>query len=187
MALLTQEKIKEMGFLHVGDNVSLSDKASFYNCKKISIGNNTRIDDFCVLSAGAGGISIGNNIHIAVFTSLIGAGKITLCDFANISSNVSIYSSNDDYSGETLTGATIPEQFKNVHHEDVFIGRHVIIGTKSVILPGVTIEDGVAIGCLSLVKESCKIFKMYAGIPVKCIGDRKKDLLELEEEFLSFA
>jgi dTDP-4-amino-4,6-dideoxy-D-glucose acyltransferase len=41
-----------MGFRHVGENCLLSDKASYYNCKNISIGSNTRIDDFSVLSTG---------------------------------------------------------------------------------------------------------------------------------------
>ena len=85
MAFLTEDQIKAMGFLRVGKNCLLSDKASYYNCKNIKIGNNVRIDDFCVLSAGIGGIEIGNYIHIAVYSSLIGAGKIVLNDFCNIS------------------------------------------------------------------------------------------------------
>ena len=39
---------------------------------------NSRIDDFCVLSAGEGGIEIGDYVHVAVFCMLIGAGKIKL-------------------------------------------------------------------------------------------------------------
>ena len=81
MAFLTEEQIKAMGFRHVGENCLLSDKASYYNCNNIKIGNNVRIDDFCVLSAGMGGIEIGSHIHIAVYSSLIGAGKIVLKDF----------------------------------------------------------------------------------------------------------
>jgi len=185
MAWLTDKQITEMGFASFGKNVLLSDKASYYNCKNIRLGNNIRIDDFCVLSAGVGGIDIGNYIHIAVFSSLIGAGNISLADFSNISSKIAIYSSNDDYSGAAMTNPTVPTEFTNVHHADVKIGRHVIIGAGSIILPGVTLEEGVAVGALSLVKKDCQAFGIYTGSPAKKIGERKHDLLELEKHFIS--
>src|SRR5579871_552357 len=114
MGMLSREFIERMGFASIGENIQISNHASFHNISKISLGNNVRIDDFCVLSAGLGGISIGNHIHIAVFSSLIGAGKITLSDFCNISSRVSIYSSNDDYSGAAMTNPTLPNPYTGV-------------------------------------------------------------------------
>lgn len=185
MSILSTEQISTMGFKTVGTNIAISDKASFYNPGNISIGSNVRIDDYCVLSAGLGGIEIGNNIHIAVFSALIGAGKIQLSDFSNISSRVSIYSSNDDYSGEFLTNPTVPREFTGVKSADVFIGRHVIVGSGSVILPGVRLEEGVAIGALSLISKSCATFGIYVGNPAKCIKERKRDLLALEREYLA--
>lgn len=184
MSFLSKEQIEFMGFKSVGENVLLSDKASYYNCKNISIGNNVRIDDFAVLSAGVDGIEINNYIHVAVFSSLIGAGKITLKDFCNISSKVSIYSSNDDYSGECMTNPMVPVQFTDVSHAPVTIGRHVIVGSGSVILPNVTLEDGVAIGALSLVTKNCEEFGIYMGTPAKKIKERKRDLLKLEKKLL---
>lgn len=185
MAFLTQNEIKLMEFKSIGENCFLSNKASYYNCKNISIGNNVRIDDFCVLSAGEGGIEIGNHVHIAVYSSLIGAGKIVLSDFCNVSSKVAIYSSNDDYSGTFLTNPTIPTKFTNVTHADVFIGRHVIIGSGSVLLPGVNLYEGVAVGALSLITRNCEEFSIYAGNPAKKIKKRKENLLKLEKIFLN--
>lgn len=185
MSYLTKDEITAMGFKSVGDNVFLSSKASYYNCKNITIGNNTRIDDFAVLSAGEDGIEIGNYIHIAVYSSIIGAGKVILKDFSNISSKVSIYSSNDDYSGEFMTNPMVPSEFTNVTHGAVTIGKHVIVGAGSVILPNVILEDGVAIGSLSLVTRNCEEFGIYAGNPAKKIKSRKRDLLELEDKFLN--
>jgi dTDP-4-amino-4,6-dideoxy-D-glucose acyltransferase len=185
MALLGEEIIAKMGFGAIGKNVSISDRASFYNCGNISIGSNVRIDDFCVLSAGAGGICIGNNVHIAVYSSLIGSAAIRLSDFSNLSSRVAIYSSSDDFSGEWMTNPTVPSQFTGVWSGEVSIGRHVVVGTGSVILPGVTLGDGVSVGALSLVKRDCEGFGIYAGSPVRRIGTRKYRILELEREFLS--
>ncbi|MDD5215925.1 MAG: acyltransferase [Methylococcales bacterium] len=185
MKWLTTKQIQEMGFAKIGDNVFLSDKASYYNCQNIRIGNHVRIDDFCVLSAGEGGIDIGNYIHIAVFSSLIGAGNISLADFSNISSRVAIYSSNDDYSGEFMTNPMIPAEFTNVQHGDVKIGRHVIIGSGSIILPNVILEEGVAVGALSLIRKNCEAFGIYSGSPAKRISERQRGLLALEKMFLN--
>ncbi|KXS35302.1 MAG: galactoside O-acetyltransferase [Idiomarina sp. T82-3] len=185
MGFLNKNELKEIGFKELGQNVFISSKASIYNAERISIGDNVRIDDFCVLSAGNEGIKIGRNVHVAVFSSLIGAEKITLGDFSNISSRVAIYSSSDDYSGASMTNPTIPDEFKNVHSESVRIGRHVIIGSGSVILPGIVIEDGCAIGALSLVNKSCKKFGLYSGIPAKFLKERAQGFLTLEKEFLN--
>lgn len=185
MAMLSREAIEQMGFAAVGENVQISDRASFYGTDRIALGSNVRIDDFCVISAGSGGIKIGQHVHIAVYSSLIGAGKIELSDFCNISSRVSIYSSNDDYSGATMTNPTVPSDYTGVTHADVFLGKHVIVGSGSVILPGVMLEEGVAVGALSLVSKSCAAFGIYAGNPARRISERKRDLLELERLFLS--
>lgn len=183
MGYLSLEQIGEMGFAHVGNNPKLSEKASYYNCQNITIGDNVRIDDFCVLSAGCGGIEIGQYVHIAVGSLLIGNGRIVLQDFSGISSRVSVYSSSDDYSGASLTNPTVPIEYNNVKDANVIIGRHVIVGAGSVVLPGVTLEEGVAIGALSLVSKNCNAFGIYAGAPAKRIKERKRDLLRLEESF----
>jgi galactoside O-acetyltransferase len=187
MAWLTLEQIKAMGFAAVGQKVLLSDKASYYNCASIRIGNNVRVDDFCVLSAGTGGIVLGDYIHIAVYCLLIGAGRIEMADFSGLSSRVSVYSSNDDYSGSTLTNPTVPKAFSGVVEAGVFLGKHVIIGSGSVIVPGVTLQEGAAVGALSLVTRDCESFSVYSGIPAKKIKPRKRDVLELERRLRSQA
>lgn len=185
MSFMTPDEITALGFHHVGENCLLSSKASFYNCSNISIGNNVRIDDFCVLSAGDGGIVIGNHIHIAVFSLIIGNEKIVLKDFSGLSSRVSIYSSSDDYSGSVMTNPMILESFKNVFHAPVIIDKHVIIGSGSVVLPGCHLHMGVAIGALSLVTKDIPEFEMHTGNPARKIKNRKRDLLVLEQEYLS--
>ncbi|MFB0770117.1 hypothetical protein ACEU5N_20930, partial [Aeromonas salmonicida] len=93
---------------------------------------------------------------------------------------VSIYSSNDDYSGSFMTNPMVPEKFTNVNHADVFLGPHVIVGSGSIILPDTILDEGVAIGALSLVNMSCESFGIYAGVPIKKIANRKRDLLKIE-------
>jgi dTDP-4-amino-4,6-dideoxy-D-glucose acyltransferase len=180
----TKEKLNEMGFKSIGENVLISDKSSIYGVKNIEIGSNVRIDDFCIISAGENGIKIGNYVHIACYSSLIGQSKIFMDDFSGLSSKVSIYSSSDDYSGNFLTNPTISSEFTNVISEPVNIGKHVIVGTGSVILPGVTLKNGVAVGALSLVTKSFEEYQIIGGSPAKFIKDRNKKIEELEWLYL---
>ncbi|QRZ33793.1 acyltransferase [Lactococcus lactis] len=179
----SKKELENLGFKSIGCNVSISKKSSIYGINNISIGDNVRIDDFTILS---GKINIENNIHIAAYSALYGGTKgIFLKDFSNISSRVTIYAVSDDYSGESLTSPMVPEKYKTLDESPVIINKHVIIGSTSVILPGVDIGEGCAIGSLSLVKNSLKPWGIYAGSPVKKVKSRSKKIIELETKFLA--
>lgn len=185
MSFYDSEDLQALGFRTLGRNVKISRKASFHGISRIAIGDNSRIDDFCVLSAGEGGIEIGRNVHIAVMCSLIGRGAITIGDLSTLSSRVSVYSSSDDYSGAAMTNPTVPEDLTDVDHRPVWIGRHVIIGAGTVILPGTKVEDSVAVGALSLVRGPLEQFGIYAGVPARFVRQRKQTHIELEKRFNS--
>ena len=78
----------------------------------------------------------------------------------------------------------VPERYKKVSHDPVFLGKHVIVGSGSVILPGVTLHEGVAVGALSLVKCDCAAFGIYVGTPAKRVRARSRKLLDLEKQFM---
>lgn len=178
-----ESELKELGFMRYGENVKISRKASVYGASNISIGDNVRVDDFCILS---GNIKLGNNIHIAAYSALYGGtAGITIESFANVSSRVCIYAVSDDYSGYTMTNPTIPEKYKHIQNEPVYIGKHVIIGSGCTILPGVDVAEGTGFGAMSLCKTSTEPWKIYAGIPAKIIKDRQKELLVLEKEYIN--
>lgn len=185
MGLLSRAELEAQGFAALGDDVRISDKASIYGAKRIHLGDHVRIDDFCVLSAGTGGIEIGSHVHVAIYSSLIGAGRIVLHDFCNLSSRVSIYSSSDDYSGAFMTNPMVPTEYTGVTSASVILEKHVIIGCGSVVLPGVRLAAGVAVGALSLVTCDCEAFGIYAGQPARRIKERRRDLLDLEARLMS--
>jgi galactoside O-acetyltransferase len=185
MAFLTFDNLKQLGFKKIGKDVKVSDKASIYGAENIEIGDYTRIDDFSIISAGKGGIKIGRNVHIACYCSIIGSAEIILNDFCGISSRVSIYSSNDNYSGICLTGPTIPAAYRQTVDKPVIVGRHVIVGSGGVILPGVTIGTGAAVGALSLVNKSIPEFEIHAGVPAKFFNTRSRTIIEVEQQYLN--
>ena len=63
----SQNELLELGFKKIGTNVLISKKSSIYNAQNIEIGDNVRIDDFCLLS---GTIKLGNYIHIGAYSAL---------------------------------------------------------------------------------------------------------------------
>jgi len=180
MSFYTSLELATLGLRSCGENVLISRRASLHNPGRIDLGSHVRIDDFCVLSAGPGGIAIGSFIHISAHGLLVGAGRIVVGDYASLSGRVSLYSSNDDYSGGHLTNPMVPDTYRGVISADVVVGRHAIIGAGSVVLPGVTIGEGAAIGALSLVRGDCEAFTVYGGVPARSIKARRRRLLELE-------
>lgn len=178
-SFLSEKEISRLGFKNIGKNVKISSKASFYYPELMTLKDHIRIDDFCILS---GSITIGSHVHISAYSALYGKAGIFLEDFVTISGRVTIYSVNDDYSGDYLTNPTIPEEYTNVTAEPVLFKKYSIIGAGSIVLPGTVIGEGAAIGALSLVKQSLEPWKVYAGIPCRVINIRKKVLLELERE-----
>jgi len=181
-AYFSHDELVQIGFAHFGSNVRISRKCSIYLPEQMKFGDNVRVDDFSILS---GAISFGSHIHVAAYTALYGGGEIELHDFCNISSRVSIYSVSDDYSGETMTNPMVPEIYKRVERAPVVLGKHVIVGSGAIILPGVTIGEGSAIGALSLVTKKLDPWGVYAGIPVRRLRSRDQALLKLEAEYLS--
>jgi galactoside O-acetyltransferase len=179
MSFYNDAELRQLGLCSVGVGVQLSRQASLYGASRITLGDHARIDDFCVLSAGEGGIAIGRHVHIAVFCSLVGQARIELGDYAGLSSRVSIYSSNDDYSGASMSNPTVPAEFTDVRSASVTLGRHVIVGTGSVILPGTTLHEGSGVGALSLVRRDCEAFGMYFGLPARRIGRRTTGMIAL--------
>lgn len=182
MPFLSQQQLESMGFRSLGKNVRISDKAAIYNPEQIEIGDHSRIDDFCVVS---GKVSIGRNVHIAVFCNVAGGSEgITFEDFSGLAYGCHVFSQSDDYTGRTLTNPTVPARFKREFKKAVRLGRHCIVGTNSLIFPGVILAEGCSVGAMSMVTKSTEEWGVYSGIPARRLKDRKRDLLVLEQAYL---
>lgn len=182
MGYLNPSDLIRMGFKSLGKNVKISDKASIYEPEKISIGDHTRIDDFCIVS---GNVQLGRNIHITPYCNLAGGEPgIVISDFSTVAYRCTIISQTDDYSGGSLTNSTLPARYKKEIKLPVVIHAHCIIGTHSVIFPGVTLGEGCAVGAMTLIRRSTEPWSIYAGNPARKIKERKRDILELIEKFL---
>lgn len=179
---LSREELKSLGLKEFGEDVLIGRYAILYSPEKLSLGNHVRIDDFTIVS---GKVTLKNYIHISQFCGLYGGDEgILMEDFSGLSSKCSIYAVSDDYTGASMTNPMVPAKYKpGSVSKPVRIEKHAIIGCNSVVLPGVTVAEGTAVGSMSLCNKSTEAWAMYVGIPAKKKGERRRDILELEKQF----
>ena len=177
-------ELKKFGFKKVGTNVKIAKNCTIVGINNISLGNNIRIDSNVVIVANKGYLKLGNYIHVGAGSYLNCEGGITLANFSGLSQGVHIYSSSGDFSGKSLNHPTVPKKYQFVKSAPVFLKEHAIIGTGSVILPGVTIGKGSSVGALSFVSISLDEWGIYFGIPVRKINIRSKKILEVEKNYI---
>lgn len=168
------------GHLEIGDYSYIGDNSSirgnnisigkhFYGSGNLKIGgggsnnrnSNLEIGDRCVMHNNyinlAMPVSIGNDVGLSPDVQILTHG----------------------FWGSVLEG--YPAKF-----DPVSIGDNVIIGQRSIILPGITIQSNIVIGAHTTVSKSLLIQNaIYAGNPVKMIRDIRKPSLEEKKEILN--
>ena len=158
---------------HLGKNVIIGKTVRIRQPEKVSIGDNTIIDDFTYISCA---MEIGNNCHIASNVSISGGkGKLIMGNYSTISNGSSVHCASSDYKKCSLDLPSVPEdqQFGG-SVEDITIGDYVVIGAHSCLLPGVVIPDGAAFGAYTLIKKQSNLlpYHLYVGLKCKDLGER---------------
>lgn len=163
------------------NNVKIYPGAKILGIENIEFGHDIIIDDFAFIYAKKK-IRIGNYVHIAAFASITGGEETVFSDFSGISSGCRIFTATDDFSGPGFGNPTIPEEFRNVLRAPVRLERFAIVGANSVILPGVTLGEGVSVGANSVVSRNLDPWGIYVGN--RRVRDRNRDaVLENYERF----
>lgn len=175
----TEEELKELGLKHFGENVLISRFARFYGIQNIEIGNNVRIDDFCILS---GKIKIGDYVHISAYTALYGSQGIVINDYCGCSARSIIYSAMDDFSGDYMIGPMVPEDLTNVTGGPVILEKYVQLGANTTVMPNLTIGEGAVTGSCTLVRHDVEPWTVNIGIPSKVLKKRNNNLKELSKK-----
>ncbi|MDC6158983.1 acyltransferase [Bacillus albus] len=132
-------------FYKIGENINVRNNITFHSGKNITIGDNSGIGDRCFLQ-DIDEIIIGNNV-------LMGP-------------EVLIYTANHRHKKDKL----IIEQ--GIDTKKIVIEDDVWIGTRSIILPGVTIGKGAVIAANAVVTKDIEPYAIAGGVPAKKIGER---------------
>lgn len=174
----THNELIQLGLQSIGNNVLISKKCSIYQNELLTIGNNVRIDDFCILS---GKITIGDYVHISAYSVLFGKFGIEIGNFCGLSPRTTIFSATDDFSGEYMISPLVPKELTNIIGGLVKLEDYVQLGANTIVLPECICREGSITGALSLVLTDLEPWSMNIGIPAKKYKERSRHILNLKE------
>lgn len=182
-------------FRKVGKGVVFGRNITLRHPHKISLGDNTFIDDLAVLDAKGEnneGIHIGANCYIGRNTILsCKEGSISLGDYCNISANCSFLSETTISLGKycflaghcylvaggnhSFEDTSIPIMFQpSLSKGGIQIEEDVWLGAGVVVLDGSTIGRGSVVGAGAVVTRSLPAFSVAIGAPARRVRGRNK-------------
>jgi acetyltransferase-like isoleucine patch superfamily enzyme len=109
------------------------------------------------------GVAIGKNSRINRDCTLDVRGGLTIGENVSISPEVMIVAGSHDVNDPT---------FPTVETDPVSIGDHVFIGSRAMILGGVTLGRGAVVAAGSVVTKNVPPMTIVAGVPAKPVGVR---------------
>jgi dTDP-4-amino-4,6-dideoxy-D-glucose acyltransferase len=172
----------EIASIGVGSSVHRT--VEVFGGEYVRVGTNVRIDCFSVITAGPGVVEVGDWAHLSAGSMIFGTAGVSVAAGAALSSRVAVYSTTDDFYGGHFSNPQFPDHLRSVQAAPVVIERHALVGAGAVVLPGVRLGYGCAVGALSLVKEDVPAHAVVAGTPARLIGRRDADqLTRCEAEF----
>ncbi|MBN1878861.1 acyltransferase [bacterium] len=132
---------------HQGRNVTIRDGVKIMYPERVSIGDNSGVNDSCFLE-GTGGITIGR--------------------FVRLAPRVEIMTSNHNFSDPD-----VPIKLQGLTAKPVTIQDDVWVGIGVLVTSGVTIGQGAVVAGHAVVTRDVPPFSIVGGIPAAVIGWRK--------------
>ena len=158
-----------------GVDVRISDLAVIRRPELIEIGDHVCIDMGCYISTGA---KIGDYIHISPYVCITGGedAHLIMEDFSGISAGSKLIVISDDFT-KGLTNPTVPVKYRYLVGGKIIMRKFSVIGANSVVLPGVEMAEGSALGANSLLTKDTQPWTVYSGSPAKVCGWRDKKMI----------
>jgi maltose O-acetyltransferase len=136
-----------LGKMHVGERVSIKPGLVVAKPENVFIGNDVRINVNCLLQAHA-------PIHIG--------------DMTMIAAGCSVVTANHEIAARGI------EAFDAIDRKEVRIGRNCWLGAGVLVLPGVSIGNGVVVGAGSVVTGDLPAETVCVGIPARPVKARPR-------------
>jgi acetyltransferase-like isoleucine patch superfamily enzyme len=147
----------------IGRNVELKIRDN----SQIIIDDDVKIDDGVrIISANNSVVKIGKKSKIMFYSIINGGANITIGDksavaaFSMINSSLHLQLKNEDYMDQGHA------------HDPITIGRDILVGSHSSILPGSIVGDGCIISTHSVVQGETGEYNVLAGIPARAVKRR---------------
>ncbi len=112
------------------------------------------------------GLSLKNNVVISPRCRLDSRGTLTIGENVGIAEEVIILTADHDVGSSNFEG----------QNKAVIIEDYAWVGTRAMVLPGVTLGYATVVAAGSVVTKSIPPYEIWGGIPAKKIGVREKNL-----------
>ena len=161
--------------LKVSDTAKISKLADVEDSVRgsvITIGDNVVIDSFVKIKpvGGSGDIEIGEGTHINAGTVIFSGNGVIIGKNVLIAPCCVLVPVNHAYKDRNKS---IIEQRFEKSRGGIVIGDDVWIGANTTVLDGARIDTGAVVGANSLVRGELSPYCVYAGNPLKQIGERE--------------
>ncbi len=113
-----------------------------------------------------GGLKIGANSIINQHCRLDSRGGLSIGSNVSISADVCILTADHDIQSPKFAGRSAP----------VVVDDYVYIGTRAMILPGVSIGVGAVVAAGAVVTRNVAAYSVVGGVPARLIGQRNRTL-----------
>lgn len=130
--------------------------------RRFSLGRHSVIESFTCINNAVGDVVIGDHTRIGLHNTVI--GPVTIGSHVNIAQGVTVTALNHNFD---KPGIRIDQQ--GITTQPIVIGDDVWIGTRAVILPGVTIGSHCVVAAGAVVTTDVPDGTLVAGIPAKTV------------------
>jgi acetyltransferase-like isoleucine patch superfamily enzyme len=155
----------------IGKRVGLSSRvtlrANTQVAVGIAIGDETSIQDAALLAANQGSIVIGQHSWLGPFCMVYGNGGVSIGDHVLIAAHCVI-----NTVSHNTERCDLPISEQGINCAPVVIENDVWIGSRAVIMQGVTLGHGAIIGAGSVVTTNIPPYSIAVGTPARVIRRR---------------
>lgn len=184
-------------FKYLGKNFLINIGVIVEGPSEISIGDNVRIDSYCIISAGKiknkkknfhinsnkksisiGSLTIGKNVRINARSSIYAYGGVNIMDDCVLSEGCKIFSSTHIPNDLTDTKKIIKINHANNYMDSpsvsssIIISNNTFLGVETLIMPGTFVGANSFVAPKSFLKNTFKENSFISGSPAKRIGKR---------------
>ena len=152
-----------------GTDIIIHETAIIKRPELVEMGSHVAIDPFFYMTTKG---KFGDWIHINSHVSVIG-GEDSILEIGNgvaISTGCRLICRSNDFNF-TVRAIPFAPEVQMLYGKHITIKDKVILGVNVVVLPDVTIGEGVRVGANSLVKEDLEPWGIYVGSPCHKIGE----------------